>query len=321
MPLPATIDPEDFDTDYRLDPREWRFAIEELCAAHGVSHREVRAFPEGSNLVAAVDERWVVKIFPPFHRHQWESERRVLPRFRGRLSIAVPALIAQGTRDDGWTYVIVEKLSGVLLESCWPSFAHADKLRVLKQIGEAMASAHAVPVEDLSQLPPDWNAFVRTQAVACRERHVRRGMPDWLIAGMDELVADGAAFEAPEAERVFLTGEYTPFNLLAQRGPRGWQLSGMFDFGDAMIGPRDYDLLGPSLFLAEGNAALIAALFRGYSGDRVRLGAERRKRLLGLMLLHRYANLDNQIRIPRWRERASSIEELAALIWPEASPD
>ncbi|HEX6242756.1 MAG TPA: aminoglycoside 3'-phosphotransferase/choline kinase family protein [Polyangiales bacterium] len=321
MPLPAKIDPEDFDTDYRLDPREWRFAIEELCAIHGVSHRQVRAFPQGSNLVAAVDERWVVKIFPPFHRHQWESERRVLPRIHGQLSVAVPALIAQGTREDGWTYVIVEKLSGVLLESCWPSLTHADKRRILTQIGAAMASAHAVPVEELSKLPPDWNTFVRVQAVASRERHERRGMPDWLIAGMDELVGDGAAFEIPERERVLLTGEYTPFNLLAHRGPRGWHLSGMFDFGDAMIGPRDYDLLGPSLFLAEGNAALIAALFRGYTGGRAQLDADRRMRLLGLMLLHRYSNLDNQIRIPRWRERARSPLELAKLIWPEPSLD
>jgi hygromycin-B 7''-O-kinase len=311
------IDPEDFDADYRLAPREWRFAIEELCAAHGVSHRHVHAFAQGSNLVAAVDERRVVKIFPPFHRHQWESERRVLPRLHGRLPIAVPALIAQGTRDDGWTYVIVDKLSGVLLESCWPSFADADKVRVLAQIGEAMASAHAVPLEGLTGLPPDWNAFVGVQAAACKERQVRRAMPEWLIAGIDELVGEGTAFEASASERAILTGEYTPFNLLAQRGPRGWQLTGMFDFGDAMVGTRDYDLLGPSLFLAEGNAALIGALFRGYSGNDQRISAERRMRLLGLMLLHRYSNLDNQIRIPRWRDRASSLEELAALIWPD----
>ena len=32
--------------------------------------------------------------------------------------------------------------------------------------------------------------------------------------------------------------------------------------------------------------------------------------------LDRYASFDVQVRIPGWRERASSLEELAALIWP-----
>jgi hygromycin-B 7''-O-kinase len=317
MPLPATIDPDDFDTGYRLAPQAWRFAIEELCVAHGLPHTDVRSFSDGSNLVAAVEGRWVVKIYPPFHRHQWESERRVLPRLHGRISVAVPALLAQGIREDGWTYVIIEKLPGALLESCWATFEQADKVRVLTQIGAAMASVHALPVDDLSTLPPDWNAFVHTQAAACKARHARLGMPDWLMAGLDDAIGSGAAFEVPAAERVILTGEYTPFNLLAERRADGWHLSGMFDFGDAMVGPRDYDLLGPSLFLAEGQAELVAALVQGHSATQPGIDNQRRSRLMSLTLLHRYSSLNRQIRIPDWRERARSIDDLARLIWPD----
>jgi len=40
-----------------------------------------------TNLVVAVDQRLVLKIFPPMLRHQLESERASLARLHGRLSI------------------------------------------------------------------------------------------------------------------------------------------------------------------------------------------------------------------------------------------
>jgi hygromycin-B 7''-O-kinase len=318
MQLPSAIDPEYFDVTYRTTPGAWRAAVVELCAAHALACDEVRAFADGSNLVAAVDARCVVKIFPPFHQHQWESERRALPRLHARLPIDVPGLIAQGVRDDGWPYLIVELLPGVSLDACWPSLDHANKARVLVQIGEAMAAAHALPVEDLITLAPDWNAFIRVQAADCKTRHARHGLPDRLIDGIDALVGDGSAFETSASARVILTGEYTPFNLLAQRDTSGFRLSGMIDLGDAMIGPREYDLLGPSLFLAEGDAVLIGSFLRGYYGRAHQLDRSARMHLLTLALLHRYSNLDKQIRIPDWRARASSLEDVALLLWPDA---
>ena len=113
----------------------------------------------------------------------------------------------------------------------------------------------------------------------------------------------------PEGQDVILTGEYTPFNLLHQ----GSGLSGMFDFGDGLVGPHEYDWLGPLCFLAAGDAARIDALFDGYHGrpfDR-----SLREALLRLMLLHRYSHLKAQIAMPDW-QAAPDFGTLAALIWP-----
>jgi hygromycin-B 7''-O-kinase len=318
MRLPDSIDPTRFDEEYRLDAPVWRSAIAELCAQHGLAADQISAFTDGSNLVAAVNERFVVKIFPPFHRHQWESERRVLPALHGRLTIQTPAMIAQGVRDDGWPYLIIEKLPGVPVEACWSVLERAGKARLLEQIGAAMASAHAIGVGELSSLAPEWSSFIREQAARCKARHSALGMPQWLVDGIDERVRDVAALECAPGERAILTGEYTPFNLLAQRDAGGWDLTGMFDFGDAMLGPREYDLLGPSVFSCEGDAALVAALFRGYYGTERAWDHPTRMRLLTLTLLHRYASFDKQIKIPGWRDRARSLDELAALIWPDA---
>jgi hygromycin-B 7''-O-kinase len=316
MRLPQDSDPVFFDQVFRLDLPAWRVAVVEVCAAHDLECASVAAYADGSNLVAAVDNRWIVKIFPPFHRHQWESEHRVLARLQGeKLPLRVPLLIAVGTRSDGWFYVITDKLPGVTLETCWDQLGAQERARVLEQIGSTMATIHRLPLGELSTLPPEWSSFLSEQKLHCRKRHLTRGAPPWFEQGLEDLLRKWAT-QDEDQDRVLLTGEYTPFNLLAQRDATGWQLTGMIDYGDAMVGPADYDLLGPAMFSCRGDSRLIAALLRGYFGENCAMTEPRRMRLMALAVLHRYANFDVQLCIPGWRERADSFESLAELVWP-----
>ena len=316
MKLPESIDPVSFDQQFRLDTSAWRDAVVEVCSAEGLQCSRVRAFPDGSNLVAEVDGGWIVKIFPPFHEHQWTSEWRALSHLeRHELPVAVPRLRAHGTRPDGWGYVVLEKLSGSSLEECWDTFELRDKVRVLERAGATMAAMHRLPLRELVDLPPEWGSFIGDQKAKCAQRHARLGAPSWFQQKLADFVATWWPDTGNDA-RVLLTGEYTPFNLLATNTPSGWTLTAMIDFGDAMVGVPEYDLLGPSMFSCGGDARLVAALFRGYFGDDYSMTARTRLRLMALALLHRYANFDVQLRIQNWRTRVDSFEELAELVWP-----
>jgi hygromycin-B 7''-O-kinase len=215
--LPQASDPVFFDRHFRADHAAWRGAALEVCAAHGLEGERVRAIDDGSNLVAVVDDRWVVKIFPRFHQHQWESERRGLGQLQGeRLPLRVPELIAQGTREDGWPYVILGKLNGTSLETCWHEFSAVERVRALERIGATMAAVHGVPLGELGTLPPEWDVFMREQKERCRRRHAELGVPAWFEQGIDALLNSWSP-QHSTADRVLLTGEYTPFNLLAER--------------------------------------------------------------------------------------------------------
>lgn len=315
--LPGNIDPSVFDKHYRLQPVLWQEAIAETCASHAIPANGIRAFADGSNLIAAVDDRYVVKIFPPFHRHQWESEYRVLEALNGRLTFPVPDLIAFGEREDEWTYVILSLLPGVSLENIWISLAFYEKGVLLERIGNMMAEVHAIPVPgQLESLQPRWIDFLSGQTAGLIKRHRDNEMPLWFIAGVEDYVQQALPLLPPKPESVILTGEYTPFNLLADNTSGAWHISGMIDFGDAMIGYREYDLLGPCLFLCEGNRELLRCLFRGYGYSDAQIDQGLRQRLMLLAILHRYSNFHAQLRIRGWQERAKSIEELEQLIWP-----
>ena len=313
--LPAAIDPTDFDERYRLDAGQWMGAIREVCESHGITFLEPAAFGDGSNLVVAVGQR-VVKIFPPFHRHQWESEHRVLARLGGRVDIPIPELVASGEREDGWTYVILSRLPGVTLERVWPDCSLAEKADLLALIGEMMAEVHSVPVGDVANLEPAWGGFLAGQVARCRARHERLGMPRWFVEGVEAFVEEAMPMLPSAFEPVILTGEYTPFNLLVEQGGGRWGFSGMIDFGDAMVGFREYDLLGPIVFLGEGEPELIRSLLRGYGYEDSQLDEGLRRRLMLLQVLHRYSNFRVQVRIDGWESRAASFEALTGLLFP-----
>jgi hypothetical protein len=69
-------------------------------------------FSKGTNLVVALHQQFILKIFPPMLRHQFESERAALARFHGRLSISVPQIVFEGERS-GWPYLVITRMKGV----------------------------------------------------------------------------------------------------------------------------------------------------------------------------------------------------------------
>ncbi len=317
MKLPSHIDPTVFDEEFRLQPARWQAAIIETCARHAIPADRVRPFSDGSNLIAAVDDRCVVKIFPPFHRHQWESEYRVLGALNGLLTFPIPELIAAGERTDGWFYVALSLVPGVSLEDVWTTLKLSEKSVLLEQIGNMMAEVHAVPVpSQLESLQPRWADFLAGQIRGVKERHRKHDMPAWFMDGLEDFVQQALPLLPFAPESVILTGEYTPFNLLVMNTSGVWRISGMIDFGDAMIGYREYDLLGPGLFLCEGKRELLRCLFRGYGYSDEQIDLDLRRRLMLLAVLHRYSNFPVQVRIPGWRERATGMDELEQLIWP-----
>ena len=185
---------------------------------------------------------------------------------------------------------------------------HDDPARwqdVVASIAAAFSDAPARPVGDgTADRLPRWDTFLASQRQRCRRRQQRTGLPARLLERLETFLEG----DVPAGSAVILTGEYTPMNLL--HGPGG--IVGMFDFGDGLVGPREYDWLGPLCFLAAGHAARCDAFFAGYG-----VAFDRRWRLplLRLLLLHRYSALRLQIAHPGW-EQAPDFEALAALIWP-----
>jgi hygromycin-B 7''-O-kinase len=311
--LPGTITRDEYRA-LRAEPARWRGAAASIAAAHGVTAEPLRPLG-GSNLVAALGDGDVLKLFPPFLRYQWEAERCALGLVHGRVGVATPALRHDGEHD-GWTYLIMSRLAGASLDDVWPALDEVDRCDLLAQIGALIAEVQRVPPGSLVDLQPRWADRLRDQRAGCVTRHRERGLPAVLVDGLDAFL-DRAADALPVgAPPVLLTGEYTPENLLVARDHGRWRIVGLIDFGDATTGPAEYDLLGPGTFLAAGDPVRLRALLEGRGYAHQDLTPRLRDRLMALLLLHRHSDLPVQVRIEGWRERARTLDELAAIVWP-----
>jgi hygromycin-B 7''-O-kinase len=312
--LPAFTNYEAF-SPFRGDPAQWLPIAYDIAGGHGLACTMSHVFATGTNLVLALDEKLILKIFPPFLRGQFASERSTLAQLRGKLRIAIPEIVVEGERD-GWPYLVITRLEGVLGADAWPSLPERDKEHVLAGIGETIAQVQRVPAGPLARIEPGWDVFMRGQIAGCRARHERFGLPQKFLEGLDELLRDAAELIALDGPPVILTGEYIPENFLLSRDNAGWRLSGLIDFGDVMTGRGEYDLLGPSVLMAGGMPRRVHSLFAGFGYSSSDITPDLKRRLMALMLLHRFGNPTRQICIEGWQQKSANLHELQDLLWP-----
>ncbi|HHW4984273.1 TPA: phosphotransferase family protein, partial [Legionella anisa] len=274
---------------------------------HQLHEASLMLFAEGTNIVFAYGDSKVIKIFPPFHQSQFESERLVLKHVQGTLSIKTPILEHEGELL-GWPYLILSKLEGTLLESLWENMAHNNKVIILHELGALIREVHALPTNGLEAIDCRWPQFLEKQMAHCVEHHRTKGLSTALLQQLPAYL-DSSKAVLPEIKKpVLLTGEYTPMNFLVRQVDGVWHLSGLIDFGDAMLGLPEYDLLGPGAFLIQGDKQLLHTFLMAYGYLPHELTKSLSHQLTALMLLHQYSNLNIQVRIPDWQDKVRSLQ-------------
>jgi hygromycin-B 7''-O-kinase len=310
--LPSVADYESY-RSWRTDASQWLPIALDIALSHGLGSAAPHIFATGTNLVVALDSRLILKIFPPMLRSQFVSERGALMQLHGRLNLPIPEIVAEGERD-GWPYLVITRLSGIVGSDVWPSLPEDEKERVLREIGAVIAEVQRIPPGALLEIEPRWDVFLRRQIAGCHTRHGRLGLKAKFLDGLDDLLRDAAVPLDPPP--VILTGEYIPENFLLAEDRGQWRLAGLFDFGDVKTGWGEYDLLGPSAFMAAGRPRRVRSLFEGfgYSSDDVNFALKRR--LMALMLLHHASDPIRHICIEDWQEKAEGLVQLQERIWP-----
>ncbi|PJG50890.1 phosphotransferase [Bradyrhizobium forestalis] len=309
--LPTFTDTESFRA-FRTTPAQWLPIALDIARGHGLDTSSPHVFSAGTNLVVGLGEKLILKIFPPLLRAQFVSERGSLMQLAGHLNLPIPEIVAEGMRC-GWPYLIITRLAGTLGSGVWPSLPEAQKERLLRQIGETIAAVQRAPLGALEAIEPRWDDFMRKQMQGCHSRHQRLGLAPKFLAGLDDLLRDAAKLIPMDAAPVILIGEYIPENFLLACDNGQWSLAGLFDFGDVLTGWRDYDLLGPSAFMAAGRPGRVRNLLEGFGYAKLDFALKRR--LMALMLLHRASDLNAHICIEGWQEQADDLVELQELIW------
>jgi hygromycin-B 7''-O-kinase len=115
---------------WRADPSQCLPVARDIARSHGLPHGDPHLFLTGTNLVVALDDRLVLKVFPPLLRDQFVSERLSLSQIHGRLRVPMPDIVVEGERDQ-WPYLVITRLRGIVGTEAWPRLPEDQKERVL----------------------------------------------------------------------------------------------------------------------------------------------------------------------------------------------
>jgi hygromycin-B 7''-O-kinase len=236
----------------------------------------------------------VLKLFPPFSLAKCKVEAGVLAAVEKRLPTPTPRVRAKGEHD-GWAYVLMDRMTGVPLNTVWKRISAKDRDHLAGRLGEAIAALHQVsppPVDNW--WPDDWAAFVAWQRAGCAARQRDLGLPpEWVdrLSGFLDDVALRCGLP------VLLHTEVRRQHLLVTQAHGGaWRLAGLVDFDHAMRGAHEYELAAAGLHVAQGDSRFLRRVLTAYGYTRGQLDRDLRQRLLAWAILHRYSNLVTWLR-------------------------
>src|ERR1700710_1112402 len=109
LPKPANFEAYKI---WRADTSQWLPVALDIAHGHGLSTASPHIFSTGTNLVVALGDDLILKLFPPILPPQFVSERASLALLRGNLGISIPDMLFEGERD-GWPYLVITRLSGI----------------------------------------------------------------------------------------------------------------------------------------------------------------------------------------------------------------
>jgi aminoglycoside phosphotransferase (APT) family kinase protein len=218
----------------------------------------------------------VVKLFGYLRpwRESHAAERAALALVATDPEIAAPRVLGEGRLydddDERWPYLITTRMPGVAWQDAEPSTEQ--RRSVAAQLGRQVQRVHALRPSGVAT-EADWPAM----NVAAAAEH--SSLPPHLIVQIDDYLARLGPFD-----RVFVHGDLVAMHAFVESG----RLTGIIDWGDAMVTDRHYELIQ----LYRDMFGCDKALFRVFLGaSDWPVGKDFPRRALGLALYRQAVGL------------------------------
>lgn len=198
-----------------------------------------------ANAVYRLSGQRYLKLFGPSAENQFHIERTVLRTLAGQRAIPAPRIVAEGERTGAPSYLVVTAIPGRTAEDDWEQLTRAEQLAVARDLGTMTAAIQRLPQAKLATVE---------QRFGGKQQVVDHYLPLWLKrVGATESLApverrDLMCFLQEEAQD-HLDGEpvlshfdlsHNHIYLLREEGLLS--VSGIIDWGEAVLGPAEWDV-------------------------------------------------------------------------------
>jgi hygromycin-B 7''-O-kinase len=272
----------------------------------------------GTYPVVFGDTGVVVKLFGDryFGPESYASERNAYRLLRDA-NLPIPRLLGEGElfpATDGWPwpFIVLSQVPGQPYAEC-EQLDHRVRERIAEDIGHFLRALHAVPLDSVGQLAPNWEAFTalleRRRREAAQDHRGWAVLPAHLVNQIEDwLPAPGELVERNRRPRL-VHGDLHTQHLFV--GPEAGRLVAVIDFTDAIAGDARYDFVALHLETFRGDKQLLRACLQAYGPTP---GAFVSRDMLALALLHEF-NMFEDLGADAHLERFATLDELASALW------
>lgn len=189
----------------------------------------------------------VIKLFGYIRASEksYEAERAAQLLLATDPEIAVPRLVTEGRlfedAHNPWSYLITTRMSGITWQ--YAELSSEQKLRVAQELGCQMRRVHSLSPSGIVT-HDDWSGMEVTRAIE------KSSLPAHLVAQVEEYLAGLGPFD-----NVFVHGDVMFRHVFVENG----RLSGIIDWGDAMVTDRHYEFAKLHLDLFNCDKSLLRA--------------------------------------------------------------
>lgn len=257
MPLPSPTNVAAYRAIHGDDAR-FEPAIRTIAARHRLDLTGSFRARSGGNVTYVLRDV-VIKLVAPLWPEELDHEELGLRAAAGRLSVATPSVSESGTIE-GWRYAVITRLPGIAAGEAWPSLSPVRRISVASQLGGLLRELHALP----APFEVEWAAFERERRERFVADHRRWGLSEPALAALAAFIDSTPPLPSTP---VFLHADVTDDQLLLAERDGAWEIVGLFDFGDATVGPVAYDFVSPAFTIFPGEPACTRAMLAAYGTD------------------------------------------------------
>lgn len=314
--LPAIITRANWG-DLMTDVHLWQPVIMDICSAIDLDPgTELAPGYPGSCAVFVVDNKAVVKIFPPLFANDFAVELAAYEYLHEDVE-AIPSLLASGIYSDriDWPFLVMQFSPGEPIRTLYAELAPLEKLLIARQVGQVLQTVHQAAV-DRQQPFTSWPDFLHQRFSGClSEIGETMLLPDALLSEI-ELFLTQMVPELEGEPAVLVNADLTDDHVLLIQEEGRWRLSVIIDWADAEIAPSTYEWIAAWFGFCGMDAAMFQALIAAYSPGQ-QIDKLFCRKLLAMTFLHRFSSL---IIRERWQvdppQEGLNLQLLGDWLWP-----
>jgi len=185
------------------------------------------------------------------------------------------------------------------------------KIKIIIQLAGITRELHNLPTAPFFRGPVIWNDFIDNQITDIVKNHKNHGLEGPLLDQITDYVTSELIDFKDERNMVPLHTELMKEHILVD--PDSGKITGLIDYEPSMIGHFEYEFPAVGIFISGGDRKLFKLFLESYGFAQSELNPKLSRRIMILLLLHRYSNLNwfmSLFQIPKKITKLGQLEEL-----------